>query len=214
VTLESALPYVSIGCAIGAAAAAAIGPSPGVQRTLKATALLALALFAFLRGIGPAAIALALVLGGLGWAAAPREPARRSVVSDALFTLAWLALTYLCLRAGGGGDVILQPTRLALALLAVIAVAGVIAWSRRAPDGPPPGWPAQTAALGLLLLASLTLRDDQWPAMAGVLSLLAAHAVALGLGLRPRPRLARVAEAAPWLLSYLGQAAVAYVFLR
>lgn len=211
-TLESALPYVSIGCAIGAGAAAAVGPSPGVQRTLKAIALLALAVFAFLRGVGPAALAMAFVLSGLGYATAPRERSLGASVSTVLFALAWLVLAWLCLREGRGLQILAEPIRLGATLLAAVAVAGFAVWAWRG-TGDSRRFPIVLAVvLGLLLLAALTLRDGQWPAMAGAAALFAA--LALGLSQTIRPRLGRAGEILLWLLSYGGQAAMAYVFLR
>jgi hypothetical protein len=213
VTLESALPYVSIGCAIGAGAAAAVGPSPGVQRTLKAVALLALAVFAFLRGVAPAGLAMALTLSGLAWAFAPRERAVRGAVSTGLFVLAWLVLAWLCLREGVWAEAITAPIRLAPALLVVAATGGLLAWGRRLAAARL-SWSVESVALGLLVLTALTLRDNQWPAMAGALALFAAHGVKLASALRPLRRLERAADIFVWALSYLGQAAMAYVFLR
>lgn len=210
-TFESALPYVSIGCAIGAGAAAAVGPSPGVQRTLKAVALLALAIFAFLRGVAPAGLAMALTLSGLGWAAAPRQG--RAAVSTGLFVLAWLVLAWLCLREGVWAEMITAPIRLAPALLVVAATGGLLALGRRLGEARL-AWSVESLSLGVLVLAALTLRDNQWPAMAGALSLFAAHGLRLAATLRPLGRLGRAADIFVWALSYLGQAAMAYVFLR
>jgi hypothetical protein len=208
------MPYVSIGCAIGAGAAAAVGPSPGVQRTLKALALLSLAVFAFLRGVAPAALAMALVLSGLGSATAPREPPRRAAVSVGLFTLAWLVLAWLCLREGGGAEAMAEPLRLGGCVLGVAAAAGLFAWARLRPAGARWASWVESAALALLFLAALTLRDGQWPAMAGALALLAAHALRLWLRIRVGSGLMRPGEILSWVLSYVGQAAMAYVFLR
>jgi hypothetical protein len=211
VTLESALPYVSIGCAVGAGAAAAAGPSPGVQRTLRSIALLALALFSFLRGIAPAALAMALVLSGLSAATAPRERRFANPLSTVLAALAWLVLAWLCLRDGIGPAAAAEPLRLGLIVLAVAAAGALGAWIWR--GGRARLLPAAEAgALALLMLAALTLRDSQWPAMAGAAALLAAFALMAGLARRSAP--SRPVEILAWVLSYLGQAAMAYVFLR
>jgi hypothetical protein len=214
VTLEAALPYVSIGCALGAVAVAAADRWPGAQRGLKALALLSLAVFAFLRGVAPAGMAMALVLSGLAFAAAPRDPPRRAALSAGLFVLAWLVLAWLCLREGGGVGTVIQPLRLAACVLALAIVGGLVAWTRRLPGRGGQAILAETAALGLLLLGSLTLRDGQWPAMAGALALLLAHALGLWLRARPAGRPPRAGEILSWVLSYAGQAAMAYVFLR
>jgi hypothetical protein len=214
VTLESALPYVSIGCAVGAGAAAAVGPSPGVQRTLKSIALFALALFAFLRGVAPAALAMALVLSGLSAATAPRERNAPNPVSTLLAVLAWLVLAWLCLRDGTGLAAAGEPLRLGLEVLAVAASGALGAWTWRGSGSAQARAlsAGETGALALLLLSALTLRDAQWPAMAGAAALLAAHGLAAfqarrGIAVRP-------VEILCWVLSYLGQAAMAYVFLR
>jgi hypothetical protein len=213
VTLESALPYLSIGCAIGAAAAAAVGSSPGVRKTLKTVALLSLAIFAFLRGVAPAALALALVLSGLAWAISTAAARRRAPASAVLFILAWLVLAWLCLREGVGETVLANPLRLVAAAAAVAAAGGLWLWRRRLSGGGE-AWIVETVVLGLLVLASLTLRDSQWPAMAGALALFGAHALALAVEARPASGLTRPAEISVWVLSYVGQAAMAYVFLR
>lgn len=213
-TLESALPYVSIGCAVGAGAAAAVGPSPGVQRTLKSAALFALALFAFLRGVAPAALAMALVLNGLSAATSPRERNAPNPLSTGLAILAWLVLAWLCLRDGVGLAAAGQPLRLGLTVLAIAASGALGAWIWRGGGEPQARalLAGETGALALLLLSALTLRDGQWPAMAGAAGLLAAHGLA-ALQAR-RASAARPVEILCWLLSYLGQAAMAYVFLR
>jgi hypothetical protein len=214
VTLESALPYVSIGCAIGAGAAAAAGPSPNIQRTLKAIALLSLALFAFLRGVAPAALAMALVLSGLACVAAPRERTARVTLSAGLSVLAWLVLAWLCLRQGGGLQALAEPFRLAGVLLTLAAVAGLVVWARRGAQGAQLAPMVEAAVLGLLVLVSLTLRDRQWPAMAGAGGLLLAQAAGLARNARSWRWLGKAGEILPWVLSYVGQAAMAYVFLR
>lgn len=214
-TLESALPYVSIGCAIGAGAAAAAGPSPNIQRTLKAIALLALALFAFLRGVAPAALAMSLALSGLGWASLPRERTPRITAAAILFGLALLVMAWLCLREGGGPQALVEPFRLAGVILTLAATAALVAWARRGPDGMRPAPAASALVLGLLMLAALTLRDRQWPAMAGAAGVLLAQGAALARDGAGGRRIGRAAaEILPWLLSYVGQAAMAYVFLR
>lgn len=215
-TLESALPYLSIGCAIGAGAAAAVGPSPGVQRTLKSVALLALAVFAFLRGVGPAALSMALVLSGLSAATAPRERSAPNPVSCGLAMLAWMVLAWLCLRDGEGLASAGEPLRLGLILLVIAASAAVGVWVWRGAGGPLARslWAAETGALALLLLSVLTLRDSQWPALAGAAGLLASHALAVHQARHPSASFGKAAEILTWLLSYLGQAAMAYVFLR
>jgi hypothetical protein len=214
VTLESALPYVSIGCAVGAGAAAAVGPSPGVQRTLKSIALLALALFAFLRGVAPAALAMALVLNGLSAATSPRERNTPSPLSTGLAILAWLVLAWLCLRDGVGLAAAGQPLRLGLTVLAIAASGALGAWIWRGAGEPQARTllAGETGALALLLLSALTLRDSQWPAVAGAAGLLAAHGMAAAQA--RRGAILRPVEILCWLLSYLGQAAMAYVFLR
>jgi hypothetical protein len=214
VTLESALPYVSIGCAVGAGAAAAVGPSPGVQRTLKSIAFLALACFAFLRGVAPAAPAMALVLAGLSAATAPRERTQPNPLSSGLSILAWLVLAWLCLRDGVGLAAAGQPLRLGLTVLAIAASGALGAWIWRGPGEPMARTllASETGALALLLLSALTLRDSQWPAVAGAAGLLAGHGLA-AVQARRRSS-ARPVEILCWVLSYLGLAAMAYVFLR
>jgi hypothetical protein len=216
VTLESALPYLSIGCAIGAGAAAAVGPSPGVQRTLKSAALFALALFAFLRGVAPAALAMALVLSGLSAATAPRERSAPNLVSCGLSLLSLLVLAWLCLRDGVGLAVAGEPLRLGLTALAVATCGALGAWIWRGGGEMAARalWAAEAGALALLLLSALTLRDSQWPALAGAAGLLAAHALNVARARRPWPKAGRTMEILAWLLSYLGLAAMAYVFLR
>lgn len=212
-TFESALPYVSIGCAVAAGVMVAIGP-PSARRALKGAALLTLAVFAFLRGVAPAAMAMALVLSGLAWAVAAREAGRRTAASTGLFALAWLVLAWLCLREGVGPEMLTDPLRLCAAVLVIAATIGLWLASRGLSDGARLSWRVEVIALCLLGLASLTLRDSQWPAMVGALALFAGHALVLASEVRPMARAARAGDVLVWGLSYLGQAAMAYVFLR
>jgi hypothetical protein len=107
-----------------------------------------------------------------------------------------------------------QPLRLGLIVLALAASGALGAWTWRGGGGLPRVLlSGEAGALALLLLSALTLRDAQWPAMAGAWGLLAAHGLAASRARRPSVT-ARPLEILCWVLSYLGQAAMAYVFLR
>ncbi|MGZ8364130.1 MAG: hypothetical protein ACXW3D_09380, partial [Caulobacteraceae bacterium] len=61
-TFESSLPWLSLLAGGAAAWAAAARPGTTLERGLKASALGALAVFAYLRGLAPGALGIALVL--------------------------------------------------------------------------------------------------------------------------------------------------------
>ncbi len=211
-TLESAFPWISAASALAAVAAA---PEGGWTRALRTTALGALALFAYFRWITPSSVPLALACQALGAALLPSAPGRWRRWAVLVPVFGWLVLANLYLATGDGPVVFVQDAAKA-SLFAVLAVgAGYGLW-RAWRWTPPPrkGVAAEAVALLVMGAMSLTLDWDFWPVMAGALMSLAAFGAAIwggriGTG-GPSPALVR----AGWALSFIGQAAMAYAFLR
>ncbi len=213
-TLESSLPYLSIASAIAAAWAAG-RRSGSAEPALKAFALAALAMFAFFRGVGPSSVAQALTLAAIAEAMAQRGQRRVRTAAVAFLAGAWLVYAGLFARSGGSWAAFAaQPVRAGLLILA-LASTGWLA--RRA-------WPALGPArlgagldLGLLVVmlgAGFTLAWSDWPAMAGALAVVAAEAALISAAFLGRPPDGGSTRRIAWTASYLGQAAIAYAFLR
>jgi len=212
VTLESAFPWISAASALAAGLSA---PEGRGGRALRAVALGALALYAYFRWITPTSVPLALTCLAIGQASSPEGPGRWRRWTIVLPILGWLVLANLYRSTGDGAGVFLNDVAKAALLAALLAGAGYGAWRvSRWTSLPRAGLAAEAAALFLMGVMSLTLDWDFWPVMAGALLALASFALVLyaggAAGKTPPPRAARVA----WGLSFVGQAAMAYAFLR
>jgi len=210
VTLESSLPYISLAAALAAGVVVGRRAPSSAEPGLKALALAALAMFAYFRGVAPAAIAQALVLSAIAQALLPRGAERFGTAGTLFLAGAWLVFGYLFLKTGSGFVVsIAEPAR---AVLLVALLAGVSACARWAPRPSPrirAGALADLVAAGLATAAAITLPWSAWPAMAGAVGVLTGEALLAAA--KPEGPLARRLA---WALGYLGQAAMAYPFLR
>ena len=211
-TLESAFPWISAAAALAAGFAAPGGRS---GRALKATALAALALYAYFRWITPSAVPMALACQALAQAAAPRAPQRWRRVALIPAVLGWLILANLY-RSTGDGPGVFVGDGIKAALLATLVIGAGYglrrAWRWR--PRPRPGVALEAGSLVLMAILSLTLDWDFWPVIAGALAVLAAFALALYASRRPEAEAPPALLRAVWALAYLGQAAMAYAFLR
>ena len=210
-TLESSLPYISIAAALAAGVVVGRSRPSSAGPGLKALALAALAMFAYFRGVAPAAIAQALTLTAIASALLPRGPERFGTAGILFTTAGWLVFAYLFLRTGAGHAVLLkQPIRIA-ALIVLLAGLG---WALTRPPRTVPriraGALADLGAIGAAAAASLTLPWSAWPAMAGALLVLLGETTLL----IDTPPDGPSARRAAWALCYCGQAAMAYAFLR
>ena len=212
-TFESSLPYLSVAAGLGAGAWAGT-PRRRLTAALSALALGALALFAYFRWISPTEAPLGLALGAAGLALLPPEPSRWRRPAIALLAGEWLVFASLFLKTGDGlGQLMADAARAALAVGSVIAVALLLRRLWPGLQRPRSGAAGEMVALTLMLAASLTLDWSFWPAMAGTAAVTAGEGVLLAVAagrLPQRPALVRVA----WALGYVGQAAMAYAFLR
>ena len=212
--IEEALPYVSAALAAGAAWAAAMRPDSPLERWLKGSALLALAVHAFFRAVAADALAIALLLSALAQVLPPpkERPAWASGSSIAAL-LAWAAFAWLFWREGAGQLAFAEPARIALMAVAALAAAGVLfrLHPRLGPAGP--GAAIDLSVLVLMLGAAFTLPFGYWPAMAGAAAVAAGETMTLARNFRetPAPAAQRVVQ---WLLTFCGAAAIAATFLR
>ena len=211
-TLESAFPWISAASAMAAAFAA---PKDGWGRALRTVALAALGLFAYFRWIAPTSIPMALACQALGQALLPEGSMRWRRWAVGLPALGWLILANLYRTTGDGPGVFIQDAAKAGLFAALAIAAGYGLWRAWRWTSPPrAGVAAEALALLAMAAMSLTLDWDFWPVMAGALAVLASFAVALYAGRAgthsPSPAFAR----ATWGLSFLGQAAMSYAFLR
>ncbi|MGZ8407255.1 MAG: hypothetical protein ACXWVJ_04435, partial [Caulobacteraceae bacterium] len=179
------------------------------------SALGALAVFAYLRGLAPGALGIALVLSAAGQFLPPKKPAEWATSTSLLLFGAWVSFAWLCLRDGAGAmSLIDDPARFAIAAAAAVAAAALI-WTLRRELGQ--AWMAAAADLGALTFltgAAATLEFTRWPAMVGAAAVFAAEAGRLWREARPPAQPGGAPAAALWGLNFLGQAAIAYVFLR
>lgn len=213
-TLESTLPYLSVAAALAAGVAAGRAPS-GLERALKTTALAALALFAYFRWIAPSTVAVALVLSAIGQALLPRGAGRWRRPATSLIVAAWLVFAWLFFRTGDGWQALFRDGVRGAFLAAALIGAGV-GLRRLWPAIPRPrlGQAAEAVALMLMAGGVLTLDWGFWPAMAGALGVIAAEALALAAAYWIRLGDGPTVRRAVWALSYLGQTAMAYAFLK
>ena len=211
-TLESAFPWISAASALAAGFAKADGRA---GRALRVLALVALALFAYFRWITPTSVPMALACQAIGQAMLPLGPERWRRLWIALPVLGWLILANLYRGAGDGLGVFVGDGFKAGLLAALVIGAGYGLWrTRRSAPAPRPGLVAETAALVVMGVMSLTLAWDFWPVMVGALLVLAAFALQV-YGERVSSALTSHALArATWALGFVGQSAMAYAFLR
>ncbi len=210
-TFESSLPYLSIAAGLGAGVWTGTG-SGRLTTFLASAALGALAMFAYFRWIAPTEAPLGLALGAAGLAL--RLRGGRAAGAMILLCAEWLVFAYLFLKTGdGGGALMSDGMRGALAAAVVIVTA--LALRRLWPALPRPRGlaVAEAAALVLMFATVLTLNWSFWPAMLGTAAVLAAEVLLLLVAsdaVKDRAWIRRLA----WGASYLGQAALAYAFLR
>ena len=211
-TLESAFPWISAASALAAAFAA---PKGGWGRALRTAALTTLGLYAYFRWIAPTSIPMALACQALGQALLPEGPSRWRRWAVVLPALGWLVLANLYRTTGDGPGVFIQDAAKAGLFAGLAIAAGYGLWRAWRWTSPPrAGVAAEAVALLAMAAMSLTLDWDFWPVMAGALLALVAFAVTIYGGRAgtdsPSPAFAR----ATWVLGFLGQAAMAYAFLR
>jgi hypothetical protein len=213
VTIDQPLPVLSGLAALGAAWAAWARPGSGAERGLKAAAIGALALYAYLRGMAPGALGIALVLSAGAQLMPPRERNGWTTSNSLLHFGAWIAFAYLLLREGGGRAALADPAHAGPIALALLAAGLVLARLWRGIGEARMSAATDLGALLLMVGAAFTLRFDLWPAMAGAAAVFIAELVALWRSFRPEPR-SRPLPTALWLLNYAGQAAIASVFVH
>ena len=213
-TFESSLPYLSLAAALGAGIAAGRAPS-GAERVLKTVALAALAVFAYFRWIAPSSIAAALILSALGQAALPRGGGRWRRLGTTLTVAAWLVFAWLFLRAGDGWQVLFGEG-VRGGLLAAVLIGAGLGFRRLWPAIARPRTGATADLLALMAMAAgvLTLDWEFWPAMVGALGVIAAEALMLAGAYWARLPDGAAMRGVAWTLGYMGQAAMAYAFLK
>jgi hypothetical protein len=214
VTLESSFPFLSIAAAIAACVDGG-GSAPARDRVLKTCALGALALFSYFRGIAPTEVPAALTLGAIAEALTPSGVLRWRSASVLFRTAEGLVFAYLFLRVGEGRAAFLSDGAKAGLLVALVAAGGFgLARLQSLAGRARAGAIIEVGASLLALGGALTLYWSFWPAMAGALGVLASEALLLGPALWGRVRDGPHLRRAVWISAYLGQAAMAYAFLR
>lgn len=213
-TLESSFPYLSVIAAVAACAFEGREGSAG-RRALKVSALGALALFSYFRGIAPTEVPAALALAAIaeGWPSA--GVVRWRSTGTLLRIGSRLVFAYLFLRIGEGRAAFLGDAVKAGFLVTLLAVSGFGAarlW--KTAERARPGVTADGGVLLLMLVAALTLYWSFWPAMAGTLGVLACETLLLGAAFSGRVVDGVLVRRSAWVCGYLGQAAIAYAFLR
>jgi uncharacterized membrane protein YhhN len=214
VTLESSCPYLSIIAAV--AARAFEGKAGSVrERMLKVCALGALALFSYFRGIAPTEIPAALTLAAIAEALPSGGAARWRSAGAVIRIGSRLVFAYLFLRIGEGRAAFLGDAVKAGLLVALLAAGGF---------GAARLWPAagqarlgvavDGGALLLMTATALTLYWSFWPAMLGALGAIICETLLLGAAFSKRLVDGPLLRRAAWICGYLGQAAMAYAFLR
>ena len=182
---------------------------------MRACAVGALALFSYFRGIAPTEVPAALALSALAEAAARPGALRWRGVGNVLMAGAWLVFAYLFLRVGEGRSAFLSDAVKAALLVALLVGVG-LGMARLWPAAglSKLGMSARAAAVALMTAAALTLYWSFWPAMAGALGALVSEAALMAVAFIGMPKDSRLAHRCAWALSYLGQVAMAYAFLR
>jgi uncharacterized membrane protein YhhN len=122
---------------------------------------------------------------------------------------------YLFLRVGEGRQAFLTDAVKAALLVALLfGAASSLARLWPKTGSSKPGVAAAAGGLTLMTGSALTLVWSFWPAMAGAAWALASEALLLATAFLGRPRDGPMLRRCAWALSYLGQAAMAYAFLR
>jgi hypothetical protein len=214
VTLESSFPYLSVAAAV---AASFVQKAPGSarDRALKTFALAALALFSYFRGIAPTEVPAALTLAAIAAALSPPGELRWRSAATVFQAGSHLVFAYLFLRIGEGRAAFLSDAIKAGLLIALLAGLG-FGMARLWPlaGRARPGVALEVGALLLMAVTVLTLYWSFWPAMAGALGVLASESLLLGAAFSQRRLDGPALRRSAWICGYLGQAGLAYAFLR
>ena len=211
-TLESAFPWIS---AASALAAVLVQPDRPAARALRTTALAALGLYAYFRWIAPTSVPMALACQALAQALLPQASRRWSRWAIALPAFGWLILANLYRTTGDGPGAFVQDA-IKAGMFAALAIGGGYGLWRvwRWTSPPRAGVAAEAVALLVMAAMSLTLDWDFWPVMAGAVAVLVSFAVTSYGGRDGTDGASPAFARAAWGLSFLGQAAMAYAFLR
>ena len=212
-TLESALPWISLAAAAGAGLAAA--ESGRVASWLKAVALGTLAVYAYFRWITPSAAPMGLVLQAIAYAvAAPGGPIRRDL-AHGLSAVGWLVLADLYLNTGDGPGVFVGDGFKA-ALLAALLIGGGYGMRRLWSKLPARrlGLAAEAGAVAVMAVTALTLDWGFWPVILGAAGVVVSRALLLYVQAGLRLAATAGVRRGLWALDFLGQAVMAYAFLR
>jgi hypothetical protein len=212
VTLESAFPWISATSALAAGFAA---PDSRGGRAMRTLALAALGLYAYFRWITPTSVPMALACQALGQAALPEGARRWRRWAIGVPVFGWLVLANLYRNTGEGPGVFLGDG-VKTALLATLVIgSGYAAWRfwRQIPERRV-AIAAEALALVAMTAFSLTLDWDFWPVMAGALLALASYALTLYANRTADHPASPVLTRTAWALVFVGQAAMAYAFLR
>ena len=215
--LFQALPYLSAVAALLTLWRVAVDPDAIATRVLRVVAVGLLAAFAFGRGTAPSTLSAALVLSAVAHLIPPRIDPQWRTGSDFAAVLAAMLFGFLFFKDGPGLQSLHEAARWPLILLGAGVAAALLAFGfglRRRSDVEahhrPPDFEA--GGLALMALTAATLRFDHWPAMAGALAYIAAQTAA-GLAAQ-RGATPRWLPPAWWALSFAGEAAIAWPFLR
>ena len=213
-TLESALPWLSLAAAVGAGIARP-GRSGRLEAGLRVLAFGALAVFAYFRWLAPAAIPLALTLETIGQAVLPWRGARQRRLASAFPIAGWLVLTQLFWSSGDGRLGVFTDAAKAALLVALLLGVGLglrRIWPRA--ERPRLGIAVAAGALMLMAAMALTLDWGLWPALIGAFAILVSQALLADETPDRAAAMGGWARRASWALAYAGYAAVAYAFMR
>ena len=213
-TLESSFPYLSATAAI---AACVFRSTPGStrDRALKALALAALALFSYFRGIAPTEVPAALTLAAIAETLSPSGDLRWRSAGTVFRVGSCLVFAYLFLRIGEGRTAFLSDAVKAFLLVALLAGAGFglarlwpLAGRARS------GVASEVGGLLIMAVTVLTLYWSFWPAMVGSLGVIAGEALLFSAAFSAWRVDGPLLRRSAWICGYLGQAGLAYAFLR
>jgi uncharacterized membrane protein YhhN len=205
-------------CAVSAIAAVVYGlslsrrPASTVRTVVKAAAVAALAVCAYIAG-GPWPLSAALALSAIGDACLAGDPDRWLPPGMVAFLLAQLSYIGLFTHDGGGRAILLaEPVRIVGVVAAVAAVGGVLAWLWRGLGRMRGPVVLYAAALCAMASASVTLPGRMWPAMLGAAVFVAANGVHSAVLFRDAR--SRWVSVGAWFLYYAGQALITWAYLR